>query len=83
MEVSRCSGREGKRWLPHSSPAASSDPEHNSLDGERSTEGRCGGSASGDMDMVSSDATVRWTPLDRESLDLCLRSESGLWKAKE
>lgn len=41
-------------------------------------EGRQGGSASGDMDMVSSDATVRWIPLDRESLDLCLKSESGL-----
>lgn len=44
----------------------------------RFTEGRSGGSASGDMDMVSSDATVRWIPLDRESLDLCLESESGL-----
>lgn len=49
----------------------------------RSTEGRCGRSASGDMDMVSSDATVRWIPLDRESLDLCLQSESGLWKDRE
>lgn len=48
-----------------------------------STEGRCGGSASGDIDMVSSEATVRWIPLDRESLDLCLKSESGLWTDKE
>lgn len=39
------------------------------------------GSVSGDMDMVSSEATVRWIPLDRESLDLCL-SESGLCKEK-
>lgn len=44
----------------------------------RSTEGSRGGSASGDM--VSSDATVRWMPLERESLDLCLKSESALWK---
>lgn len=42
--------------------------------------GRCAWLDSGDKDMVSSEATVRWIPLERESLDLCLRSGSGLWQ---
>lgn len=33
--------------------------------------------------MVSSGATVKWIPRHKESLNLSLRSESGLWKDKE
>lgn len=41
-------------------------------------------SVSGDMDMVSLEATVRWMPLDKESGDFSLKlSKSGLFPGDE